>query len=228
MSNPTTDIKAQQPVAQTANTNNAVVLYTSEDGTIQLDVQMDADTVWLTKSQMATLFGRDRTVIGRHIANVFEQGEVAPEVGCAKFAHTTTHGAIKGKTQTADLDYYNLDVIISVGYRVHSIQGVRFRQWATQRLRDYIIKGFAIDADRLKGNGGGQYWYELLNTIKDIRSSEKVLYRQVLDLYATSVDYNASDDETLLFFKIVQNKLHYAVHGQTAAEVIFNRADAEK
>lgn len=205
-----------------------IILYTNEDGSVRLDVQIDGDTVWLTKGQMALLFGRDRTVIGRHIANVFEQGEVNPEVGCAKFAHTTQHGAIEGKEQTSLVDHYNLDVIISVGYRVHSIQGVRFRHWATQRLKEYLIKGFTIDADRLKGNGGGQYWYELLNTIKDIRSSEKVLYRQVLDLYATSVDYSAKDEETLLFFKMVQNKLHYATHGQTAAEVIFNRADAEK
>ena len=199
---------------------NDVVIYTSEDGGIRLDVQMDGDTVWLTADQMAQLFGKARPTIVGHIKNIYAEGEVTElktmrKVGNPDFS-------------TKPTNYYNLDVIISVGYRVHSIQGVRFRQWATQRLRDYIIKGFAIDAERLKGNGGGQYWYELLNTIKDIRSSEKVLYRQVLDLYATSVDYNASDEETLLFFKMVQNKLHYAVHGQTAAEVIFNRADAEK
>ena len=200
-----------------------IILYTNEDGSVRLDVQIDGDTVWLTKGQMALLFGRDRTVIGRHIANIYKEEELQKDITCAKFAHMGKDG-----DQEYNPEYYNLDVIISVGYRVHSIQGVRFRQWATQRLKEYLIKGFTIDADRLKGNAGGQYWYELLNTIKDIRSSEKVLYRQVLDLYATSVDYSAKDEETLLFFKMVQNKLHYATHGQTAAEVIFNRADAEK
>lgn len=200
-----------------------VVIYTSEDGRIKLDVQIGGETVWLTKGQMAELFGRDRTVIGRHIANIYKEGELHKEITCAKIAHMGSEG-----DQEYNPEYYNLDVVISVGYRVHSVQGVRFRQWATGVIKEYIIKGFTIDSERLKGNGGGQYWYELLNTIKDIRSSEKVLYRQVLDLYATSVDYNATDEETILFFKMVQNKLHYAIHGQTAAEVIFNRADAEK
>ena len=145
-----------------------------------------------------------------------------------KFRITTPHGAIEGKTQIHEVLCYNLDVIISVGYRVHSIVGTRFRQWATQRLHEYIVKGFTMDDKRLKGNGGGMYWKELLDRIRDIRSSEKVLYRQVLDLYATSVDYDPKADESVRFFKIVQNKLHYAAHGHTAAEVIYERADAEK
>ena len=146
----------------------------------------------------------------------------------AKYATTTQHGAIEGKQQTHWVDYYNLDVIISVGYRVKSVRGTQFRIWATQRLKEYLVKGFTMDDERLKGNGGGNYWKELLDRIRDIRSSEKVLYRQVLDLYATAVDYNPHSDTSVEFFKIVQNKLHYAAHGQTAAEVIYHRADADQ
>lgn len=204
---------------------NEIVLYQTEDGKVKLDVQMHDESMWLTQEQMVSLFHRDKSVISRHIRNIFQEGELNEKSTVAFFATVQQEGCRQIERQ---IQYYNLDVIISVGYRVHSLQGTRFRQWATQRLKEYIIRGYSIDVDRLKGNGGGTYWYDLLNTIKDIRSSEKVLYRQVLDLYATSVDYNASDEETRLFFKIVQNKLHYATHGQTAAEVIYSRADSDK
>ena len=200
-----------------------VVIYTSEDGRIKLDVQIGGETVWLTKGQMAELFGRDRTVIGRHVSNIYKEGELLKDITCAKFAHMGSEG-----DQEYNPEYYNLDVIISVGYRVHSVQGVRFRQWATGVLKEYIVKGFAMDDERLKQLGGGGYWKELLNRIRDIRTSEKVIYRQVLDIYATAVDYDPRSLQSIEFFKIVQNKLHFAAHGHTAAEVIFNRADAEQ
>lgn len=197
-----------------------MVIYTTSDGKVNLEVQIDADTVWLTQQQMAQLYGKAVSTINEHLKNIFIEEELRESACTKKFG-------ISEFQQKAPF-YYNLDAILAVGFRVRSKQGTLFRQWAIERLKNYIVKGFDIDTERLKGNGGGQYWYELLNTIKDIRSSEKVLYRQVLDLYATSVDYNAVDEETILFFKMVQNKLHYATHGQTAAEVIFNRADAEK
>jgi len=207
---------------------SSMIIYTTEDGKVQLDVQVDKDTVWLSQEQLSQLFGKAKSTISYHISNIFAEGELDEEVVVRKIRITTQHGAIADKTQNSELTLYNLDVIISVGYRVHSIQGVRFRQWATSKLKEFIIKGYTLDVERLKGNGGGQYWYDLLNTIKDIRSSEKVLYRQVLDLYATSSDYDATAEETQKFFKIVQNKLHYATHGQTAAELIYTRADAEQ
>lgn len=213
---------------QLSSENSQMVIYTTSDGKVNLEVQIDADTVWLTQQQMAQLYGKAVSTINEHLKNIFAEEELDSKVVIRNFRITTPHGAIQGKTQTNDVMCYNLDAILAVGFRVRSKQGTLFRQWAIERLKNYIVKGFDIDTERLKGNGGGQYWYELLNTIKDIRSSEKVLYRQVLDLYATSVDYNAADEETILFFKMVQNKLHYATHGQTAAEVIFNRADAEK
>lgn len=197
-----------------------IIIYQSEDGRVELDVRLENETVWLTIDQMALLFGKARSTINEHILNAFQDGELnesdsVRKIGISDFS-------------TKPTNYYNLDVIISVGYRVHSIVGTRFRQWATERLREYIVKGFTLDDKRLKGNGGGMYWKELLDRIRDIRSSEKVLYRQVLDLYATSVDYNPNAEESIRFFKIVQNKLHYAAHGHTAAEVIFERADADK
>lgn len=213
---------------QLSSENSQMVIYTTSDGKVNLEVQIDADTVWLTQQQMAQLYGKAVSTINEHLKNIFAEEELDSKVVIRNFRITTPHGAIQGKTQTNDVMCYNLDAILAVGFRVRSKQGTLFRQWAIERLKNYIVKGFDIDTERLKGNGGGQYWYELLNTIKDIRSSEKVLYRQVLDLYATSVDYNSADEETILFFKMVQNKLHYATHGQTAAEVIFNRADAEK
>ena len=205
-----------------------IIIYQSDDGSIRLDVKLEDETVWLTQEQMALLFGKTIPTINYHINNLFAEGELNPEVVIRYFRITTQHGAMAGKTQTREVAFYNLDVIISVGYRVKSIVGTRFRQWATQRLHEYLVKGFTMDDNRLKGLGGGMYWKELLDRIRDIRSSEKVLYRQVLDLYATSVDYDPRSEESIRFFKIVQNKLHYAAHGHTAAEVIYERANAEK
>jgi len=205
-----------------------IILYQNQDGQIKLKVNVLDETVWLNRNQMAMLFGRDVKTIGKHINNIFNEGELTKEVVVANFATTTQHGAIEGKTQTQNVEYYNLDVIISVGYRVKSQQGTQFRIWATQRLKEYIVKGFTMDDARLKESGGGSYWKELLDRIRDIRSSEKMLYRQVLDLYATSVDYNPKSKESIAFFKTVQNKLHYATNQQTAAETIHACADAEK
>ena len=202
--------------------NSEIIIYQSEDGLTHIDVKIDNETVWLTLDQMATLFDRDKSTISRHIKNIFDEGELERESVVAKFATTAADG------KTYQVDHYNLDVIISVGYRVKSLRGTQFRRWATERLKEYMIKGFTMDDDRLKQLGGGNYWKELLDRIRDIRSSEKVLYRQVLDLYATSVDYDPKSKESIMFFKIVQNKLHYAAHGHTAAEVIYDRADATK
>ncbi len=199
-----------------------IVIYTTQDGLAKVSVTFDKETVWLSMDQMAELFGRDRSVIGKHVRNVFSEGELVKESVWANFAYTAADG------KNYNVDYYNLDVIISVGYRVKSQRGTQFRIWAANILKEYMKKGFALDDERLKGNCGGDYWKELLDRIRDIRSSEKVLYRQVLDLYATSVDYDPHSDESIRFFQIVQNKLHFAAHGHTAAEVIFERADAEK
>ena len=204
-----------------------MVIYQSDEG-IRLDVLLESNTVWLNQDQIVSLFNKSKSTISEHISNIFKEGELDEQVVVRKFRTTTQHGAIEGKTQSKEVKYYNLDVIISVGYRVKSIQGTRFRQWATQRLHEYIVKGYAMDDERLKNLGGGSYWKELLDRIRDIRSSEKVLYRQVLDIYATSVDYDPRTEASRLFFKIVQNKLHYAAHGHTAAEVIYERANAEK
>ncbi len=208
--------------------DDSIVLFKTDDEKIKLDVLFEGETVWLTQEQMAVLFEKGRSTITEHIQNIFKEGELKEELVCREFRHTTKHGAIEGKTQNVAVNLYNLDVIISVGYRVKSLRGTQFRQWATQRLREYIIKGFTMDDERLKELGGGNYWKELLDRIRDIRSSEKVIYRQVLDLYATSIDYNPESEESILFFKMVQNKLHYAVNQQTAAELIYNRTDAEK
>jgi hypothetical protein len=199
-----------------------IIIYQTEDGLTKLNVNMKNESVWLSLDQMADLFQKNKSTISRHIKNIFEEGELVRDSVVANFATTAADG------KTYKVDYYNLDVIISVGYRVRSVRGTQFRIWANSVLKEYLIKGFAMDDERLKGNGGGNYWKELLDRIRDIRSSEKVLYRQVLDLYATSVDYNPKSEESIKFFKIVQNKLHYAAHGHTAAEVIYERADAEK
>ena len=201
------------------DSHGEIIIYQTEDGLTKINVNMQNETVWLSKAQMAELFQRDRSVISKHIKNVFEEGELSRESNVQ-----ILHVANSDKP----VEFYNLDVIISVGYRVKSQRGVQFRIWATSILKEYMIKGFAMDDERLKGNGGGNYWKELLDRIRDIRSSEKVLYRQVLDLYATSVDYNPHSEESIRFFKIVQNKLHFAAHGHTAAEVIYERANAEK
>jgi len=202
-----------------------IIIYQTEDGLTKLDVRMEDETVWLTQQQMAELFQTSRTNVVDHIKNIYEEDELDENSTCRKFRQVRMEG---NRQVTRELPFYNLDMIISLGYRVKSSTATHFRKWATQRLKEYIIKGFIIDDERLKGNGGGNYWKELLDRIRDIRSSEKVLYRQVLDLYATSVDYNPKSDESIQFFKIVQNKLHYAAHGHTAAEVIYERADANK
>ena len=199
-----------------------IIMYTTEDGITKVEVTFDQDTVWLSIDQMSELFQRDKSVIGKHIRNIFKEGELVKEAVWAKFAYTASDG------KTYQVDFYNLDVIISVGYRVKSLRGTQFRIWASNILKEYMKKGFALDDERLKNLGGGNYFDELLSRIRDIRSSEKVLYRQVLDLYATSVDYDPHSEESIRFFKIVQNKLHFAAHGHTAAEIVFERADAQK
>ena len=208
------------------NTTNPIsqemIIYQTDDGAVKIDVRLANETVWLPLDLMAELFQRDKSTISRHIKNIFGEGELSPDSVVAKFATTATDG------KTYQVEYYNLDVIISVGYRVKSLRGTQFRIWATKRLNEYIRKGFTMDDDRLKNLGGGGYWKELIERIRDIRSSEKVFYRQVLDIYATSIDYNPKADISVEFFQRVQNKIHYAVHGQTAAEVIVSRADAEK
>ncbi len=211
--------KQAQLAQKQVSEHGAMLIYQTEDGLTKIDVSLRDETVWLSKSQMAELFQRDRSVISRHIKNVFNEGEL-PEKSNVQILHIAN--------SDRPVSFYSLDVIISVGYRVKSIRGTQFRIWATSVLKEYMIKGFAMDDERLKGNGGGTYWKELLDRIRDIRSSEKVLYRQVLDLYATSVDYDPRSSESIAFFKIVQNKLHFAAHGHTAAEVIYERADAEK
>ena len=210
------------------NNQPSFILFKTEDDKISVDVRFEDETVWLSQEQMAQLFGKARTTITEHIQNIFKEGELNEEVVCRNFRLTTQHGAIEGKTQEVSVKLYNLDVIISVGYRVKSIRGTQFRIWATKRLNEYIRKGFTMDDERLKNLGGGGYWKELLQRIRDIRASEKVFYRQVLDIYATSIDYDPKVEVSIEFFKKVQNKIHYAVHGQTAAEVIYTRADAEK
>jgi hypothetical protein len=195
------------------------ILFKTEDEKISVDVRFEDETVWLTQEQMASLFERDRTVIVKHIANIFSEGEL-DEKSNVQFLHIAN--------SDKPVKFYNLNVIISVGYRVKSQRGTQFRIWATKRLNEYIRKGFTMDDERLKNLGGGGYWKELLQRIRDIRASEKVFYRQVLDIYATSIDYDPKTDVSITFFKKVQNKIHFAVHGQTASEVIYNRADTEK
>jgi len=201
------------------NNHSAFILFKTEDEKISVDVRFEEDSVWLSQEQMAILFERDRSVIVKHIANIFSEGELE-EKSNVQFLHIAN--------SDKPVKFYNLNVIISVGYRVKSQRGTQFRIWATKRLNEYIRKGFTMDDERLKNLGGGGYWKELLQRIRDIRASEKVFYRQVLDIYSTSIDYDPKADVSITFFKKVQNKIHYAVHGQTAAEVIFTRADAEK
>lgn len=202
--------------------NGSIILYQTEDGKSRIEVTLCNDTVWLTADQMAELFQRNKSTISRHIKNVFEDGELNPDSVVAFFATTA---ADNKKYQVA---YYNLDMIISVGYRVKSHRGVQFRIWATQVLREYLVKGFAMNDDLLKRAGGGNYFDELLSRIRDIRSSEKVFYRKILEIYALSIDYDPRTETTMQFFKTVQNKMHFSVHGHTAAEIIYERANAEK
>ena len=189
--------------------NGDILIYQSEDGRTHIDVRMEQETVWLTQQQLCELYQTSKSNISEHIKHIFEDGELDENVVVRKFRTTTQHGAITGKTQSHEVTFYNLDMIISLGYRIRSVIATRFRQWATKRLNEYIVKGFTMDDERLKNLGGGNYWKELLDRIRDIRSSEKVLYRQVLDLYATSVDYNPKSELSIEFFKIVQNKLHF-------------------
>ena len=207
------------------NEHGEIILYQTEDGLTKIDVRFEDETVWLTQQQMAELFQSSRSNIVEHIQHIYEEGELDEAATCRKFRQVRTEGS---RQVTREIPYYNLDMIISLGYRVKSLTATRFRQWATARLKEYMIKGFVLDDERLKGHGGGDYWKELLDRIRDIRSSEKVMYRQVLDLYATSQDYDPTSPESMQFFKIVQNKLHYAAHGHTAAELIFERANAEQ
>ena len=202
-----------------------IIMYTTEDGLTKIEVTFDEDTVWLSLDQMAELFQRDKSTISRHIKNIFTEGELRPEATVAKFATVQTEG---NRQVTRDIDYYNLDVIISVGYRVKSLRGTQFRIWAGSVLKEYMKKGFALDDDRLKRLGGGNYFDELLARIRDIRSSEKVFWRKVLEIYATSIDYDPSAEASVQFFKQVQNKMHWAAHRHTAAEIVYQRADAEK
>lgn len=202
--------------------NSEIIMYQTDDGLTKIETTFDKDTVWLSIDQMAELFQRDRSVIGKHIRNIFKEGELEKNSVWAKFAYTASDG------KDYQVDYYNLDVIISVGYRVKSLRGTQFRIWASNVLKEYMKKGFAMNDDLLKNNGGGIYFDELLERIRDIRSSEKVFWRKVLDIYATSVDYDPRTEGSTLFFKTVQNKMHWAAHGQTAAEKIYYSADADK
>ena len=202
-----------------------IVIYQAEDGLTKVECRFVDETVWLTQQQMSELFHTSRSNIVEHIGHIYEEGELEETSTCRKFRQVRMEG---NRQVSRELPFYNLDMIISLGYRVKSLIATQFRRWATERLKEYMIKGFTLDDERLKNLGGGNYWRELLERIRDIRSSEKVMYRQVLDLYATSVDYNPKSAESVAFFKMVQNKLHYAAHGHTAAEVIYERADADK
>lgn len=208
-----------------ASNNDNMLIYQSADGKIKIDVRFRNETVWLSLDQMATLFGRDKSTISRHVKNVFEEGELPTDATVANFATVQVEG---NREVTRNIDYYNLDVIISVGYRVKSQQGTQFRIWATQRLKEYIIKGFALNDERFKTGSSYNYFKELLDRIRDIRLSEKVFYQQIKDIYKTSIDYNPSAEMTLAFFKEVQNKLLWAVSGKTAAELMYYRANASQ
>jgi hypothetical protein len=209
-----------------AKKDSEFLIYEAQDGGIKIDVILENETVWLSQEQMAQLFGKGRSTITEHIQNVFAEGELQEEVVCRKFRHTTQHGAIAGKTQEVTTTFYNLDVIISVGYRVKSHQGTQFRIWATKHLRDYIVKGFALNDERFKTGNSMNYFNELQERIREIRLSERFFYQKIKDIYTTSIDYNVKAPQTIDFFKIVQNKLLWAISKQTAAELIYRRVDA--
>lgn len=204
---------------------NQILIYEGKDGESKIEVRFGGETAWLNQAQLAELFGTTKQNISLHIKNIFEEGELTPDATVKEFLTVQKEG---NREVSREVEHYNLDLIISLGYRIKSSIATQFRQWATARLKEYIIKGFSMDDERLKGTAGGNYWKELLERIRDIRSSEKVLYRQVLDLYATSIDYDPKSEESISFFKTVQNKLHYATNQQTAAELIYSRADSEK
>ena len=200
-----------------------ILLFQTEDGKTRIEVRMSGETVWLSLNQIAELFQRDKSTISKHISNIFKEGELHEDRTVAKFATVQAEGV---RTVTRELEYYRLELILAIGYRVNSARGTQFRQWATSRLEEFLVKGFTMDDERLKQAGGGDYFDELLERIRDIRSSERVFWRKVLDIYATSVDYDSNAEASQRFFAIVQNKMHWAAHGQTAAEVIARRADA--
>ena len=206
--------------------NSEMLIYQNPDGKIKIDVRLEEETVWLTQAQLCELFQKSKATISEHIRNVFEEGELDEKVVVRKFRTTTQHGAIVGKTQEVEVNGYNLDVIISVGYRVKSPQGTQFRIWATQRLKEYIIKGFALNDERFKSGTSMNYFNELQERIRDIRLSERFFYQKIKDIYTTSIDYNPKDEKTVAFFKVVQNKLLWAISQQTAAELVYRRVDA--
>lgn len=203
-----------------------LIIYQNTEGNIKIDVRLEEETVWLSQAQIALLFGKGRTTVTEHVANIFKEGELDEKVVCRNFRLTTLHGAIEGKIQEKSVKHYNLDVIISVGYRVKSLQGTQFRIWATQRLKEYIIKGFALNDDRFKSGNSMNYFNELQERIREIRLSEKFFYQKIKDIYTTSIDYEPKDEKTIEFFKVVQNKLLWAISEQTAAELVYRRADA--
>jgi hypothetical protein len=206
--------------------NSEIIIYQNSDGNIKIDVRLEEETVWLTQAQLCELFQKSKATISEHIKNVFEEGELDEGVVVRKFRTTTPHGAMAGKTQQVEVNGYNLDVIISVGYRVKSVQGTQFRIWATQRLKEYIIKGFALNDDRFKTGSSMNYFNELQERIRDIRISERFFYQKIKDIYTTSIDYDVKDEKTIVFFKVIQNKLLWAISEQTAAELVYRRADA--
>ncbi|WPJ90371.1 virulence RhuM family protein [Facklamia hominis] len=207
------------------DSNGEIIIYQSEDGSSKLDVKLEDETVWLTQAQLVDLFHSSKANVSEHIKNIFDEGELEENSTVREFRIVRREGS---REVARNIKHYNLDMIISLGYRIQSKVATHFRRWATERLKEYIVKGFTMDDERLKGQAGGNYWKELLDRIRDIRSSEKVMYRQVLDLYATSIDYDPKSQESISFFKMVQNKLHFAAHGHTAAEVIYQRADASQ
>ena len=206
--------------------NSDILIYQNSDGNIKIDVRLEEETVWLTQAQIAQLFGKGRTTVTEHLGNIFKEGELDEKVVCRDFRHTTSHGAIAGKTQDTSVKHYNLDVIISIGYRVKSLQGTQFRIWATQRLKEYIIKGFVLNDDRFKSGTSMNYFNELQERIREIRLSERFFYQKIKDIYTTSIDYNPKDEKTIEFFKVIQNKLLWAISAQTAAELVYRRVDA--
>jgi hypothetical protein len=215
-------------VKTTQNMNTSdILIYQNQDGSIKIDVRLEDETVWLTQDQMALLFGKAKSTINEHIKNVFAEGELDEKVVIRNFRITTSHGAVEGKTQQSTVNLYSLDVIISVGYRVKSVQGTQFRIWATQRLKEYIIKGFALNDERFKSGNSMNYFHELQGRIREIRLSERFFYQKIKDIYTTSIDYDAKDEKTIEFFKIIQNKLLWAISQNTAAELVYRRVDAE-
>ena len=208
--------------------SNEIIIYNTDDGKSEIELHLENNTVWLNQTELAELFQTSKQNISKHIKAIFDDGELEKKVVVNYKLITTQHGAIEGKTQTKEVAYYNLDMILAIGYRVRSPRGIQFRNYASTVLKEYLIKGFAMNDERLKEFGGGTYFKELLERIRDIRSSEKVFYRQVLDLFATSIDYNSKSDEAKRFFATVQNKIHYAIHHNTASELVYDRVDAEK